>query len=173
VCYSIYLSTSSQEDLSLLASDQFTFIPIADPVEPEESWKRWAADPLFISDTAEASDDPEILALLDHPQKWYLESKYGGCSCHFRHWGFIWKNLSDATFSVPVDWSPEDEVEIESTKAVYDALVDVVKNGYCVDLVDCWSGSEAKDIQTLEVSLTNIPRDQFRFFGGVKFTLSS
>ncbi len=159
-----------------MASDQFTFIPIADPAEPEESWKKWAADPLFISDTTESSDDPEILALLDHQQKWYLQSKYGGCSCHFRHamgsFSPTTKEEYPPEFMAPADWYHEDQEDIESTLAVCGTISKLLADGFSVDMVNQWNGIGPDEIQTLEVSLQNVPNDHFRFFENYKFTLS-
>ena len=58
MCYSVYLSTDSEEDLSREDSESVHF---------EKT----------------SSDDPGI-SLLKHEHKWYVGSK-SGCSCTFRH----------------------------------------------------------------------------------------
>jgi hypothetical protein len=60
MCYALYLSTSSKENLSELNSDLVRFAQIGD-------------------------DEERAMSLL-HSQKWYVGSK-SGCSCHFRHLG--------------------------------------------------------------------------------------
>ncbi len=59
MCYSLYLSTSSREDLA-----------------------RWNSE--FLSFQRLTGDVPEAVSLLRHPEKWYVGSK-SGCSCTFRH----------------------------------------------------------------------------------------
>jgi hypothetical protein len=58
MCYALYLSTTSKEDLSKLNSDMVRF------------------------EQAKPQDDGTERLL--HPQKWYIGSK-SGCSCTFRH----------------------------------------------------------------------------------------
>jgi len=59
MCYSLYLSTSSDEDLTKYNSDLLRFRP-ADPTD--EKWT----------------------GLMWHEHKWFVGSK-SGCSCTFRH----------------------------------------------------------------------------------------
>jgi len=144
VCYSIYLSTTSEEDLSVLPSTLFRFIPATEDY------------------------DVEILSLLDHPARWHLECQYGGCSCHFRHLG----EGSDLGFAPPADWCPEDDDDIESTKAAYDVIAHILAGGHKLDLVDVWTDAKAAEVTTLDVSLSEVQRDSFRFFENRKFMLS-
>lgn len=58
MCYALYLSTTSKEDLSKFNSDKVRF--------------------------EQAKPQDEGTESLLHPQKWYIGSK-SGCSCTFRH----------------------------------------------------------------------------------------
>ena len=58
MCYALYLSTTSKEDLAELNSDMVRFERL--------------------------SDDEGRVSDLMYPQKWYVGSK-SGCSCNFRH----------------------------------------------------------------------------------------
>ncbi|MCH7945706.1 MAG: hypothetical protein IIC73_06805, partial [Armatimonadetes bacterium] len=115
----IYLSTTSDEDLSELNDGPFFFLRPTD------------------------QDDAESLALLEHPNKWFLSGQYGGCSCHFRHR----QGVEPLGFGVPLDWYHEDEDDLESTKAVYDVLTRIVSEGHKLDLLDYCEGY-GPDIKT-------------------------
>lgn len=143
MCYLIYLSTTSQEDLSCLPSNLYHFRSIT------------------------KEDDPAIINLLGHPVRWYLECQYGGCSCHFRHLD----GRRETDFFPPEDWFPEDADDIEATKAVYDVLARLLAEGYRVDLLDIWADTPPEAITVLNVSLSAVDRDSFRFFEHRKFNL--
>ena len=142
MCYVIYLSTTSQEDLSQLPSKLYHFLPVTE------------------------EDDPDIIDLLDYPARWYLECQYGGCSCHFRHLGG-----SYLEFAPPADWFPEDADDIEATKAVYEVLEQMLANRQNVDVVDVWTNAQPEAIKDLDVSLSEVSKDAFRFFENYKFNL--
>lgn len=144
MCHLIYLSTNSDQDLATLPSDLFSF------VRPSKA------------------EIEQMKGLLRHQNVWYLTGAYGGCSCHFRH--LLWESTS-LGFGDPEDWFPEDEDDIASTHAVYDAISDLVKQGYKVDLVDQWSGDPVET--SLEVSLCEVTRTKFRFWAGHRFELVS
>ena len=144
MCYLIYLSTTSLEDLSHLPSKLYRFLPLT------------------------KHDDPAIVNLLGHPVRWYLQCQYGGCSCHFRHLG----EGSDLDFAPPADWCPEDADDIEATKAVYDVLEGMLTDGHKVDLMDVWVNTKPEAITVFDVSLSEVDRDSFRFFENRKFNLS-
>jgi len=109
--------------------------------------------------------------MLAYPRQWYLQSRYGGCSCHFRH--VIYHEGSGPAFGVPEDWCSEDEDNIEDTAAVYDLLCRLVAEGHRVDLVDFWngewSGDGAMEEVTVTVRLSEVPREAFRFFEEYRF----
>jgi hypothetical protein len=143
MCFLIYLSTTSPEDLRLLPSKLYHLLPLS------------------------KEDDPAIANLLENPSQWFIECQYGGCSCHFRHLmtgGDLW-------FSPPEDWFPEDADDIEATKAVYDLLSKMLAEGHKVDLVDVWVGTKPEAITERDVSLSEVDRDSFRFFENRKFNL--
>ncbi len=144
MCYSVYLSTTSLDDLSGLPSKLYRFRPLT------------------------KADEPAIVRLLDHSSQWYLEGQYGGCSCHFRH--LCEGNERD--FAPPFDWSPEDADDIEATQAVYDVLAGLLASGHKVDLIDLWEDTESEAITVLDLSLVDVARDSFRFFESCKFNLS-
>jgi len=75
-------------------------------------------------------------------------------------------------FAPPEDWNPEDEDNIEATGAVYDVLVGILTGGHKVDLIDAWSNTLLEAITALDVSLSEVDRDSFRFFENRKFNLS-
>ena len=164
LCYSVYLSTTSDEDLSLVKSDAFSF---------EKVSKSDETDDLGDMDN---SEEAQLLRLLSHRNCWYLMGKHGGCSCHFRHDGSL--DLPEGyrgqipSFGPPEDWAPEDEEDIDSTRAVYDWLISMLSEGHSIDLVDWWSSSNLNEIQTFDVKLRDVPSDHFRFFGNGIFKLS-
>jgi hypothetical protein len=51
-------------------------------------------------------------------------------------------------------------------------LNDLIQRGCRVDLLDCWSGDENKDVVALDVSLAQVPADRFRMFEGHLFNLT-
>lgn len=144
MCYEIYLSTTSPDDLSNLPCELYHFMPLTQ------------------------DDLPVIVNLLDNPVRWFLECQYGGCSCHFRHLN----DVGEMYFAPPEDWYPEDEDNIVATSAVYDVLVGILTDGHKVDLIDAWSNTSLEAITALDVSLSEVDRDSFRFFENRKFHLS-
>ena len=143
MCYSVYLSTTSMEDLGHRPGDLFSFASI------------------------DKDDNPEIVGLLAYPARWRLVCRYGGCSCHFRH-----IEDESPTFSTPEAWRPEDADDIESTGAFYDFLRDLLGTGHRVDLIDVWSDARAEYIDLLSVSLGQVDRVAFRFFADWRFDLT-
>lgn len=144
MCYLVYLSTTSWEDLGQLPSALYHFLPLSN------------------------EDDPALVKLLGHPRQWFLECQYGGCSCHFRHLC----EGNDWDFAPPEEWCPEDADDIEATKAIYDVLVGMLADGHKVDLVAVWDDAQPEAIAVLDVSLSEVDRDSFRFFENHKFNFS-
>ncbi|MBC8064679.1 MAG: hypothetical protein H7Y17_07600 [Chlorobia bacterium] len=146
MCYSLYISTTSEHDLSELNSDLCQFEKYVGP------------------------EDQEIVDLLAHPSKWYL-SVYGspGCSCHFRH-----KLGGDVPpyFEEPQEWANEDSDEIESTLKAYDHFKWIVDAGHSLDIVDVWTETKAEQVMVMEVSLGKISREAFHFIEDVRFVVS-
>jgi hypothetical protein len=143
MCYSIYLSTTSPEALDKAPSSLFHFYRVTE------------------------NDDPEIVSLLDYPERWFLECQYGSCSCHFRH--LMAEN--DLGFGPSVDWFAEDADDVEAMIAVYNVFKRILARGHQLDLVDSWNSTPPEDIITQEVSLNDVPADHFRFFERHKFIL--
>lgn len=151
MCYSVFISTTSAEDFSLLPTSLYRFeIPDND-------------------------SDAEPLGVLKHPHKWYLASRYGGCSCHYRHESA--DNTSETgpsqTFGPPEDWCPEDAEYVESTAAVYDVFQRVIAEGNQLDALDIWNGADVGIVRAINVSLARTPRESFRFFENHRFELFS
>lgn len=103
----------------------------------------------------------EGATLLAYAHKWYLECRYGGCSCHFRHA----QDPREPHFAGPSSDEDEDEDEdvIESTAAFYDLVTRIVGEGHRLDIVDVWSDTPSERVKNLEVSLAQTPRETFRF----------
>ena len=162
MCYSVYLSTNSNEDLSLIKSEEFSLSRLTTKDEPDER-------------DMDNTEEAQLLRLLSHSNNWYLSGKNGGCSCHFRHTEESFQPNMKKTFmpyfSIPEDWSPEDPEDVESTASFYDALVLMVSRGYQVEILDTWTGTKPARIRSMPVSLSTVSRDQFRFFNGFRFIL--
>ncbi len=86
MCYGVYVSTDSSEDLATRNTDLVRFEKVADPLS-----------------------DP-CITLLDFPSQWYVGSK-SRCSCTFRHLTSI-----ELGFSEPVDWYTEEQEELDATR---------------------------------------------------------
>src|SRR5207248_386415 len=110
-------------------------------------------------------DTEDALTLLQYPNRWHLASKYGGCSCHYRHWC---KENGDC-FDSPQEWMPEDAEDIESTAAFYELVTVIISAGHQVDLVDVWNGTSREDVRVVDVSLSEVPPEAFRFFENARF----
>ena len=143
MCYSVYLSTDAEGDLTLHNTPLLRF---AKGLTPEER---------------------EIPGLMRYPHTWYVGSK-SGCSCTFRHLHSI-----DLGFSAPVDWYPEDPDELEATKLFYDIVSNLVMEGSHVDCISLWAGAAKNGVPTLEVDLSSIKREAFRFFENHHFIFTS
>jgi len=141
MCYEVYLSTDSQEDLTIRNSELVRFKRVADP-----------------------STDPSMRRL-DFPNHWYVGSK-SECSCTFRH-----LHSTELGFGEPVDWYPEEQDEIKATRELYATLTSLLSSGYQVDLLDQWNGAQPASITTLNVSLNDVPESAFRLFENHKFRL--
>ncbi len=147
MCYAVFLSTTSSEDLSTLPTDQFRF------------------------EAPDSKEDDNALRLLRYPHKWYLACRYGGCSCHYRHLSSD-PASSEPWFDPPEDWLPEDGDDVESTMALYDELTRIVNEGHRVDVLDSWNCEGLESVHDLSVSVAEVPRECFRFFQNVRFDLA-
>lgn len=142
MCYTIYLSTDSPEDLSARNSERVRFERMSEP---------------FF--------DP-CTSFLEFTHQWYVGSE-SGCSCAFRH-----LTSKDLGFSEPVDWYPEEEQNLISTQELYGTLASLVSAGFRVDLIDIWQGADLANIATLDVAVDDVPATAFRMFENYKFRLT-
>lgn len=144
MCNTIYLSTTSEQNLAELNSKHCQF-------------EKFAFD-----------QDREIVELLAYPARWFL-SVHGGCSCHFRH--YISRD-HPPLFDEPQEWAEEDADEVESTRWAYDHFKSIVEAGYQLDIVDVWSDTAAEDVLTIEISLSEVGRESFRFIEAGRLVVS-
>ena len=105
--------------------------------------------------------------LLLYPNKWYVGSRTG-CSCSFRH---LYE--SDLGFSIPEDWFPEEESDIEATKMFVRIVRSLLAKGEHVDCIDAWEGSSEMAFSQLPVNLSQILDEEFRFFENHHFDFST
>lgn len=106
---------------------------------------------------------------LRHRHRWYIGSKTG-CSCEFRH---LHVNSVELGFGLPQDWFPEEPSDIEATLQVAAVIRALVDKGESVDCVDAWSNGQefAEPLAgDLEVNLSAVSNEQFRFFENHRFT---
>jgi hypothetical protein len=141
MCYSVYLSTDSDEDLGARNSALVRFKAVAH------------------------TDVAPYALLLQYRNPWFVGSK-AGCSCTFRHLHSI-----ELGFGAPVDWYPEEQDEIDATRELHTTLVDVLSSGHCLDLIDAWEGARVDDIITLDVTLDEVSATTFRLFENHRFRL--
>jgi len=148
MCYGLYISTDSEEDLAKRNSRLVRFRKVVD------------------------ADENPCLQLLESPNKWYVGSE-SECSCTFRH---LAPESSDLSFSEPEDWYKEEQIELDATRELYLVLDSLLANGHWVDLVDTWEGSEGptapKQVKTIDVSFDGITEKSFRLIEGYKFRLT-
>ena len=142
MCYSVYISTDTTEDLTAHNSELVRFERLSD-----------------------SNNDPTTV-LLEYPYKWYIGSK-SGCSCSFRHLMSI-----ELGFSDPVDWYKEEQDDIAATQELYSVFFKIISSGYHIDLVDSWQGAQPSDIKMLDVSLTDVTITAFRLFENHMFKLT-
>ena len=142
MCYLVYISTNFEGDLSQHNSALISF------------GKDFT------------NCEPEIIDLLLYEYHWYVGSK-AGCSCTFRHLSSI-----ELGFGEPVYWYEESSDEIEATKIFYDEILSLIFQGNKVDCIEIWEGTKKNQIKLLEVDLSAVPRDAFRFFENHHFVFN-
>jgi hypothetical protein len=143
VCYGVYISTDSSEDLSRQSSELVRFERVKD-------------------------EGSHVCAkALDFENKWYVGSA-SGCSCTFRH--LEW---DEPEFGEPEEWFDEEADALAATGELYRAIGRLADRGYKVDLVDTWEGSTSptgpEDVKVMGVSLEEVRESAFRLFLNYKF----
>jgi len=139
MCYLVYISTDSAEDLSEHNCSLIRF---------EKNF---------------GNHSPGIMDILLYKYPWYVASK-AGCSCTFRHLTSI-----ELGFSKPVDWYHEEPEEIKATQLFYDVVSSLIFSGKKLDCIEIWSGTKKDQIKNLKVDLPSVGRDEFRFFENYHF----
>lgn len=142
MCYLLYLSTDSQQDLTKYNNKLIKFEKVI------------------------GKDEELPQQLLSYSNIWYVGSSTG-CSCGFRHLMY-----PEFGFSEPVDWYEEDEEDIEATKQIYQIFKELLLAGNKVECVDKWAGVDSKNIETKDVSLSQVSCREFRFIENYKFRLT-
>lgn len=141
MCYAVYISTDSQEDLRRRNSDLVRF------------------------EVLDGTQEDPCIALLEHAHRWYVGSRTH-CSCTFRHLMSI-----ELGFREPEEWYKEEQDELDATRELYAHLTVLLAAGHEVDLIDRWEGARPDDIKTLDVSLDEVSQGAFRLFENHKFRL--
>ena len=141
MCYAVYISTDSPEDLRRRNSDLVRF------------------------EVLDATQRDPCIALLEHVHRWYVGSKTH-CSCTFRHLMSI-----ELGFREPEEWYREEQDELDATRELYADLADLLAAGHDVDLIDRWEGARPGDIKAVDVSLDEVSQGAFRLFENHKFRL--
>lgn len=134
MCYMVYISTESPNDLTAYNS---RLVNLSSPVD--------------------TTKEERAISVLSFPYLWHVGSR-SGCSCGFRH------VHPDLGFSEPEDWLPEEDEDVEATKQVYKIFSDILETGSRLDCLSVWSGAESNDIETITISFNDINKNQFRFF---------
>lgn len=146
MCFTVFVSTDSPEDLSQLAPGHFRFRPL-------------------LADEVVATD-----GLLAYAQRWHVSGRHGGCSCHLRHQ--LERNIEgQGLFHEPFEWAPEDESSVVDTAAIYDVFKSLASNGANVDVVDLWNGEYRDGFDTITVSLSDVSSEQFQFVENRRFLI--
>lgn len=158
MCNCVYISTDSPKDLSGVYGERLQLTKVDETGDWDPSYK-----------------------ILQFENVYCAGDVLGGCSCHFRHlinesYGGKEEEIdwTDFTFASPEEesWREEDGVDIENTQKLYDVILQLVSEGYKVDLVDCWNGDDYSQIETLQVKLSEVSRDAFRLFEYCRFEFS-
>jgi hypothetical protein len=133
MCYLVYLSTDSAEDLLRRNSEWVRFRPVKEADRPHDT-------------------------LLKNPNKWYVGSK-SGCSCAFRH---LYDEDPRVDFREPEDWSPEEEDAVKATIELYRVIAALRAGGHQVDCLDLWCDTPLDQIREKMVNLNTVPEKAFR-----------
>jgi len=145
MCYSVYVSTDLSLDLGSFSSD------------------------LLRPALASQEDLVDLQGLFSFPCIWVLGSGLG-CGCHFRH--LMPDCINDLWFSEPVDWFVESAEQIEATRQAYRMFKWMLEKGGRLELADLWTDFEVPKVVRMDVSLSAISEEKFRFFENRLFRIS-
>ena len=140
------LSTTSSEDLAIGNNDLVRFSRVL-PGLPEEKY-------------------------LAFPYKWFIGSQ-AGCSCSFRH---LYVTSIELGFGTPEDWYPEEANDITATHQAISLIRSLIEKGEKVDVIDAWADGKAEAVPLsgdIEVNLTEVDNESFRFFENHRFSFES
>jgi hypothetical protein len=102
-----------------------------------------------------------------YAHQWYVGSRTG-CSCSFRHlYG------PEFDFSVPEDWFPEEQSDIQATLTFIRLIRSLALKGEKVDCIDVWESNSTEALHLLPVNLSRIRDEEFRFFENHHFDFIS
>jgi hypothetical protein len=108
--------------------------------------------------------NPEAVDLLAYSHRWFVTSRFGGCSCHFRHW--------TANDLGPVEeWYSEDDDDVKASQFFFDLLMRILEKGRSLDIIDLLEDETISKIRSMDVHLNQVPRDHFRFLEGIRCEL--
>lgn len=140
MCYHLFLSTNSDEDLGQYNSDLIGF------------WREGL--------------DEQFLQFLHYPHKWFVGSPKV-CSCEFRHIGARADSLD--SFSLPHDGLMDSDEQIEATFEFLKVVKKLLADGYQCDCVDKWWEAKPEYIREFEVDLSKLDSARFQFFEDYRF----
>lgn len=139
MCNQLYLSTTSEEDLSKLVPKHARFLAL------------------------DHDTDPEVVKALKHPNKWYVRTTLSPCSCHF--YRLIW---DDPRFGPEEEWLNFDREFVEATLRLYEVVTRLIGEGHRVETIDTWT-DDVSDLEDLNVSIQAVPSAHFRLFENYRF----
>jgi hypothetical protein len=143
MCFSLYISTDSPEDLRSCTTELVRF-------QKAEDYEYKAT---------------EFISILQFPNRWFVGSK-SGCSCTFRH---LHCSAVDLGFGAPEGWYEEGQDNLDATQQLYQVIHNLLRSGFRLDCIDHWAGAEPKDITVLPVSLQAVSKEAFRLFENYRF----
>ena len=140
MCYAVYLSTDSAEDLSVHNSK-------------------------LLHLSREPKPSPRIPGVdrLRYDHIWHVGT-VSGCSCTLRH-----STATNSEFVEPSEWEYEDEWEsIAATHELYELITYLKSHGYRIDCLNTWEGerypNESQAISLYRIKLTDVSKTHFRLF---------
>lgn len=145
MCYQVFLSTNTEDDLSVNDSELIKF-------------------------SKDLPFHPPLNTLL-YENLWHIQSE-AVCSCSFRH---LHVSSTELGFSEPVDWYPEENDHIEATAQFTSIIRELLARKVELDCVDLWQDEplEFGSLPSIEIDLSIMSDTEFRFFENHHFTFTS